>query len=262
MVDRALWSQIGAGRGKHLRILIFLFLLFTGSNAHAGFNWVSDWSVTTVNVNIPPAFLTPPNPSYPDFIVISGSSSYVSNDPQQTYTTASYAERQFQLAGFNEPVRVTIQTVLEGNVNFNQWGLRAGLNSNNGIGNDIQTIQRFQLLPGSNRIRITQTRDVYVGNGTHTISASIDPLITPNYTISSSLANAYVEGTLQIGVYAINGMLLVPEPSSWVAASTGILALLVMRNRRKLCGHLEPNSVSTNPGSGPPGMTSRSPGNN
>jgi len=235
MVDRARLSQIGAGCGKHIRILIFFLLLFTGSRAEAGFNWVSDWSVTNVNVNIPPAYLTPPNPNYPDFIVITGSSNYVSNDPQQTYTTASYAERQFELSGFNEPVRVTIQTVLEGNVNFNQWGMRAGLNSNNGIGNDIQTMQRFQLLPGSNRIRITQTRDIYVANGTHTIFASIDPLITPNYLISS-IANAYVEGSLQIGIYAINGQILVPEPSSWIAASTGILALLVMRNRRRLCG--------------------------
>lgn len=232
MVDRALLSRIGAGCGIKKWILVFAVLLFTGSRAEAGFNWVSDWSVTINNLNLPPAFITPPAPSYPDFIVIAGSSNYVSNDPQQTYTTASYAERQFELSGFNDPVRVTIQTVMEGWVTFNQWGLRAGLSSNNGVENNIQTMQRFQLLPGTNRIRITQTRDIYVNNGVHTISANIDPVITPNYLIGS-VANAYVEGTLQIGIYAINGQILVPEPSSWIAAGTGILALMFVKHLRK-----------------------------
>ncbi|MFM7316726.1 MAG: hypothetical protein ACKO5E_07240, partial [bacterium] len=59
----------------------------------------------------------------------------------------------------------------------------------------------------------------------HTISASLDPLITPNYLIGS-VANAYVEGTLQIGV-------LVPEPSSWIAASTGILGLMFVKYRSR-----------------------------
>ena len=226
MVDRARLSRIGAGCEIKKGILVLTLLLFTGGRADAGFNWVSDWKVTVSNLNVPSTLSAPPPPVLDqDFITITGSSNFVSNDPQQTYTTASYAERQFELSGFSEPVRVTIQTVMEGWVTFNQWGLRAGLSSNNGVENNIQTMQRFQLLPGSNRIRITQTRDVWLTNGVHTISASLDPLITPSYLIGS-VANAYVEGTLQIGV-------LVPEPSSWIAASSGLMGLMLMKYRNR-----------------------------
>ena len=234
MVERPLGSQFGAGCGK-LVVLCCLMTYLGQAKAHAGFNWVSDWSVASLsNVDLSPAVLSPPNPDYPDFVTISGSALYVASNPQQSFQTASIAERQFQLTGFAEPVRVTIQAVLDGWITFNRWGMKAELIGSNGVGNDVQSLQRYQLLPGTNHVRITQTREILLTNGIHSLTADIAPTIGPNFMAAYD-AYGYVDAQLQIGIYAINGILLVPEPSSYIASCSGMIVLLAYRwrSRRK-----------------------------
>lgn len=235
MVERPPRSRFGAGCDRYL-YLFLAWLVVTGfsGTARAGFNWVSDWDVrtTTQQVYVPTAFIEPPNPAYPDFVTLSASAMYLAADPQQSYQVAAIAERQFHLSGFNEPVRVTIQTVLDGWISFNRWGLKGDMLSNNGVDSSLQTLQRYQLLPGTNHLRITQTRDIFVTNGYHSLTADLLPSIGPNY-LNSSDAYGFVSSQLQIGVYAINGVLLVPEPSAYVATATGLCLLLCYRRRSR-----------------------------
>lgn len=232
MLERPPRSRFGAGCGKYL----FLFCLFVSQatgTASAGFNWTSDWNISTASsMYIPPAVLNPPNPDYPDFVTLSASAMYLAADPQQNFQVAAIAERQFQLSGFNEPVRVTIQTVLDGWITFNRWGLRGQILSTNGVGDDIQNLQRYQLLPGTNHVRITQTRDILLTNGTHSLTANLLPSVGPNF-LNAYDAYGFADAQLQIGIYAINGVLLVPEPSSYIASVTGLFLMLGYRARSR-----------------------------
>jgi hypothetical protein len=235
MVGHPHRRQFGAGC---VQIASFLAVLAVqgSSVAKAGFIWTSDWQITTQSSNNGPVAMglmslaAPPSsqPNGPgDSVELSGQSFFAGYNSNDSYSTTAYAQRQFELTGYSSPVKVTIQTVIDGWATFNAWGLRATLMGASGIDNNMQTYQRSMLLPGTNQYSIVQSRDIWLNNGTYTFTANIKPTITPS-SFTSLMAQGYVEGRINVGI------VVVPEPSSLAATGTGLCVLgIYMRYKRR-----------------------------
>jgi len=238
MVEHPFRSQFGAGRVRIAYIAVVI-ALYGSSVANAGFIWTSDWQITTQNSAAGPSAMslaslaagpTGQSGAPDDSVEISGQSFFAGYNNNDSYSITAYAQRQFELTGYSSPVRVTIQTVIDGWATFNTWGLRATLMGSSGVDGNMQTYQRSMLMPGTNQYSIVQTRDIWLGNGTYTFTANIKPTITPS-SYTSMTAQGYVEGRINVGIA------VVPEPSSIVATAIGLCLIGGYARRKRRFRH-------------------------
>jgi len=207
----------GSNMKNFIKIIVFGTFFVCQNTSNAGFVWLTDWNITTsdqISTN-----------SSNDLVKLHAYESYNGNT-QQNEKISSYAERQFQLSGFNEPVRITIQTTIDGFFKNDQFGSRIGLFNVNGIDENLQSLQRNMIMPGKIRLTATMTRDVYLSNGIHTISESINSIISPDYI--HYIGTASVKGTAVGGIIAINGV-HVPEPRSLAGLSLGFFTIIALK---------------------------------
>lgn len=188
-------------------LIAFLAILFLFSNeSKAGFNWISDWNVTsfdgtkTEKINVPE---TNNVEIFGNAVLEIDSYSFVH----------SKAFRQFELSGYSEPVQVSIQTVLKGFSNINNFGLRTTSIVENGIDFDLQNYQRSFVMPGSSEFTMNRTRTIQLTNGIYNFQAEFDPIISPNLQLYS--ASIYGSAYMNIQI--------IPEPSSVVLLILGIV---------------------------------------
>ncbi len=228
MVVRTLRRRFGAGRVTSLILVVFLQWLASPAS-HADFMWISDWKVTSLssatspgNFNVLATGIA--DPPQTDFIELSVESVFASQKPADTHTTVQYAQREFQLSGYSEPVQVSIQTVIDGWATFNTFGIKASIFGETGIDNNMQTYQRSMILPGTNHLTINQTRDLYLPNGTYTFMSSLKPSITPS---SMMLTN----GVGLLDAKMLTSITVVPEPSAFVVIGIGLSILMARQSR-------------------------------
>jgi hypothetical protein len=211
----------GSNMKNFIKIIVFGTFFVCQNTSKAGFVWLTDWNITTLNKISTPILTSASN----DFVELHAYESYNGN-PQQNEKISSYAKRQFQLSGFNEPVRITIQTVIDGFAKNDQFGSRIGLFNINGIDDNLQSLQRNMIMPGTSRLTATMTRDVYLSNGIHTISESINSIVSPDYIYY--IGTASIKGTAKGGIIAINGV-PVPEPYSIVSLTLGFFTIIALK---------------------------------
>lgn len=224
MVVRTLRRRFGAGCVPSL-FLAGLWVLQAMPVAQAGFVWTTDWKVTneTTSSNSLRANGIADTPQS-DFIQLSAQSSYFSQSPDYSYTTIEYAEREFQLSGFSEPVRVSIQTVIDGWASVDTFGVRATIQGESGIRDNMQTYQRSLIMPGTNRLAVNQTRDIFLTNGTYTFLSSIRPTITPKSVLMIN-GTGYIESQMLVNIT------VVPEPSAFIGLGIGMAMIGIYRTR-------------------------------
>jgi hypothetical protein len=207
----------GSNMKNFIKIIVFGTFFVCQNSSKAGFVWLTDWNITTSNQ-------ISTNTSN-DFVELHAYESYDGN-PQKNEKISSYAERQFQLSGFNEPVRITIQTAIDGFSKNDQFGSRIELFNINGIDENLQILQRNMIMPGTSRLTATMTRDVYLSNGIHTISESINSIVSPDYIYY--IGTASIKGTATGGIIAINGI-HVPEPYSIASLILGFFTIIALK---------------------------------
>lgn len=224
MVVRTLRRRFGAGCVPTL-FFVGLWLWQAVPVAQAGFVWTTDWKVTnetTSSNNLRGNGIADPPPT--DFIQLKAQSSYLSQSPDYTYTSAEYAEREFQLSGFSEPVKVSIQTVIDAWASLDTFGVRATIHGESGIVDNMQGYQRSLIMPGTGHLSLNQTRDIYLTNGTYTFLSSLRPTITPKSVLMVSGAG-YIESQMLVNIT------VVPEPSAIIGIGIGLTLVGLYRRR-------------------------------
>lgn len=187
-------------------IIFFVIAFLCFSEAKAGFNWISDWNVTSFDGNKKEKIDVPQT----NDLEIFGHAFLEYNSYSFIH---SYAFRQFELSGYSEPVQISIQTVLKGFSNINNFGLRTTSIVENGIDSDLQTYQRSFTMPGFNNFIMNRTRTIYLTNGIYNLQSEFNPIISPSFPTFSS---ASIYGSSYIDVQ------IVPEPHSFILIIFGI----------------------------------------
>lgn len=204
-----------------MKWFLTVIFLFSSTSCYGGFTWLNDWKVEVKkNTAIQNLQISSDLVSIP--------ASY-NHNPQ--INVNSLASREFELNGYNEPVSVTIQTTLRGTMKFLEWGLATGLVGNTGIDGDLQTYERYQILPGTSFVNFTVERDVLLTNGKYVLSGNFASDIRPNIIIPSYI---YIntDGWLDFTITKVNNQ-YIPEPSGFVTIGIGLCALYFAKKKMK-----------------------------